>query len=74
MDSSRLVMMANQIAAFHRRKPPEEAAAEIKRHILRFWEPRMRAEIAAFVADGGEGLDPNARAAILALPPVGAAV
>lgn len=67
MDNHRLVTMANQIAAFHRRRPREEAVAEIAQHLRKFWEPRMRAAIRAHLEAGGEGLDENARAAIQTL-------
>ena len=58
----RLVHMANQIAAnlVHEDDP---AAATLK-HIADFWDPRMKAMI---IANGGEGLDPVAAAAIARL-------
>ena len=54
--------MANQIAAnlVHEDDP---AAATLK-HIADFWDPRMKAMI---IANGGEGLDPVAAAAIARL-------
>src|ERR1700754_1176321 len=38
----KLVIMANQIAAFFHSKPREEGIAGIAEHINKFWEPRMR--------------------------------
>jgi formate dehydrogenase subunit delta len=57
-------MMANQIAAFHRREKPELAAAEVAAHLEHFWEPRMRAAIQAHLDAGGEGLSDIAKAAV----------
>lgn len=63
MNIDRLVMMANQIAAFHRHKPQDQAAAAIAEHLRKYWEPRMRSALAAHLAQGGSGLDPLALAA-----------
>jgi formate dehydrogenase subunit delta len=60
----KLVMMANQIAKNVRVQGEERAVAAIADHIARFWDPRMRAAIAAHVAAGAAGLDPLARAAV----------
>ena len=67
MNDNKLVSMLNQIAAFHRRKPPEEAAAEICQHLQKFWEARMRTAIFAHVDAGGEGMDPNAKQGVILL-------
>jgi len=56
--TERLVHMANQIAAFFRSYPHDVAVAGIAGHIRQFWERRMRDQLAAHVAAGGEGLDP----------------
>ena len=60
----KLVMMANHIAKNLAIQGEARAIAAIADHIARFWDPRMRAAIAARVAAGGEGLDPLARAAV----------
>lgn len=60
----KLVMMANQIAKNVAIQGDERAIATIADHIARFWDPRMRAAIAAHLAAGGADLDPLARAAI----------
>lgn len=55
MDARKLVMMANQIAAFFAAEPdPKVAGASVAGHIKRFWEPRMRREILALLDQGGE--------------------
>jgi formate dehydrogenase subunit delta len=64
MEGNKLVTMVNQIAAFHRRQPQEEAATEVAAHLGRFWEPRMRKAIQAHLAAGGAGLSPIAKRAV----------
>lgn len=60
-----IVRMANQIAvAFASDEDPAAATAE---HITAFWDPRMRAQLRAAMAAGGEGLHRVARAAALRL-------
>ena len=58
-----LVRMANQIADFFRLKPEDEAVASTADHIKKFWEPRMRAQMAEHLAHGAAGLNPIARKA-----------
>ena len=67
MDADKLVTMANQIAAFHRRKPGGEAATEVAAHVERFWERRMRDAAYAHLNAGGAGLDTNAAAGLTLL-------
>ncbi|MFI7020196.1 formate dehydrogenase subunit delta [Streptomyces sp. NPDC050164] len=50
--------MANDIARNLGHLPGEEAAEAIAGHIGRFWDPRMRARLNAFVDAGADGLDP----------------
>jgi formate dehydrogenase subunit delta len=70
MDVGRLVAMANDIAAFFDSEPDKTVAAEgVRTHLLKFWAPRMRAEIVAYVATGAAGLTPTARAAVTSLQP-----
>jgi formate dehydrogenase subunit delta len=65
MNVTRLVDMANSIAAFFASDPdPGSAAAQVAAHLRKFWEPRMRREITAHLAAGGAGLSPIARAAV----------
>ena len=65
MDHTKLVTMLNQIATFYRRRPPEQAASEIALHVEKFWEFRMRQAIYAHLDAGGEGLEDNARDALV---------
>lgn len=68
MKPDRLVMMANQIAKAFAPEGEARAVPQIADHIEKFWDPRMRRDIAAHVAAGGEGLDPLARKALESLP------
>lgn len=69
--ADRLVMMANQISRAFAHGGEEKAAADTANHLRRFWDPRMRAAIVAYVQHGGDRLDPIARKAVqsLAHPP-----
>jgi formate dehydrogenase subunit delta len=67
MSPEKLTYMANQIARFFASRPEEQAVADTRDHIRRFWDPRMRNQILAHLAGGGEGLDPIARAALARL-------
>ncbi len=69
-DSSvQLVRMANDIANYFHAEGDHAAAVEgVVSHIRRFWEPRMRKKILAYLKDhNGEGLNELARAAIARL-------
>lgn len=71
MDVSRLVVMANDIAAFFDAEGDAAAAAEgVRNHLSKFWEPRMRREIIAHLAAGGVGLAPTVTEAVKRLSPV----
>lgn len=58
MDIERLVHMANQIGAFFQAEPERAVALEgIAGHLKRFWDPRMRKQMLAWLDQGGgEGL------------------
>ena len=65
MSPEKLIMMANQIATFFKSQPKADRAERIAAHINDFWEPRMRAQLAGHVAQGGGvGLDPLVLAAM----------
>jgi formate dehydrogenase subunit delta len=64
MSPDKLVYMANQIGKFFASQGADEAISRTADHIEKFWDPRMRATIRAYVAAGGAGLDPNVRKAI----------
>lgn len=68
MSAARLVYKANQIGKFFVSEDSESAVAAIADHLTKFWDPRMRAEIVDYLATGGEGLDPQVRAAVASLP------
>lgn len=68
MDIDNLVRMANRIGEFFAAMPdPHEAEAGIAGHLQRFWDPRMRREIVAYVEQqGGKDLSAEVREAIMA--------
>ena len=46
MNHERLVAMVNDISAFFTAEAGPDAPAAVANHLRRFWEPRMRAQIA----------------------------
>jgi formate dehydrogenase subunit delta len=52
-----IVRMANQIADFHKPYPEDEAVAGVAKHIRDFWDPRMRRDLAAQLAEDESGFD-----------------
>ncbi|MBI6630592.1 formate dehydrogenase subunit delta [Pontibaca salina] len=64
MQPDKLIMMANQIATFFQSQPGTGQAESVAAHLNDFWEPRMRQQLAEYVASGGPGLSPLARDAI----------
>lgn len=58
MSPKKLVYMADQIATFFLSKPHDEAIEGFADHINKFWDPRMRGQLLAIIAEGGEGLKP----------------
>jgi formate dehydrogenase subunit delta len=60
MDVRDLIRMANQIAGFFAAYPHEQAVKETVYHIEHFWDPRMRRQLANYIAKTGEGLEPIA--------------
>jgi formate dehydrogenase subunit delta len=64
MDPQHLVAMVNEIAAFFAGEDPATAAANVANHLRRYWDPRMRKQIVAHAAAGGEGLSEVARAGV----------
>jgi formate dehydrogenase subunit delta len=59
--------MANQIGKFFATEDPKTAVAMIADHLQKFWDPRMRAEIVAYIDGGGKGLDGPVQQAVLTL-------
>ena len=62
--SETLVRMANQIADFFKVQSETEAVAGTADHIRRFWDPRMRSQMALHLDHGGDGLNPIALKAV----------
>jgi formate dehydrogenase subunit delta len=58
MSEPSYVRLANEIAIQFHHVTPDEGAAAVANHVRMFWDPRMRAQLLAYVAAGGEGLDP----------------
>lgn len=58
MDPKSLVHMANRIGEFFQAMPDrEEALQGVATHIRKFWDPRMRRELLAYIdQQEGEGL------------------
>jgi formate dehydrogenase subunit delta len=56
--------MANDIAVNLGHLPEESAAEAIADHIGRFWDPRMRFRLLAYVDAGAGGLHPLVIAAV----------
>jgi formate dehydrogenase subunit delta len=67
MSPDRLVYMANQIGQFFAYQREDEVVPGIANHIRKFWDPRMRKAIFAYIDAGGEGLDPQVKEALLLL-------
>lgn len=51
MSPDRLAYMANQIARFFAHCPEDVAIAEVAEHLRKFWDPRMRSQIIAMLAE-----------------------
>ena len=64
MSPEKLVMMANQIGKFFASQGANAAVPGIAEHIKKFWDPRMRDAIFAYMDAGGEGIDPPVREAL----------
>ena len=58
MDADLLVRMANQIAAFFAPYPTEDAIEGVRDHIIKFWDPGMRAVLLAIASGERPGTAP----------------
>ncbi|MGQ0697011.1 MAG: formate dehydrogenase subunit delta [Panacagrimonas sp.] len=68
MNVEHLVTMANDIGNFFGGEPKrEDQIAGVLNHIKRFWDPRMRRQILAYVNGGGDELAEHVHAAVLML-------
>ena len=69
MAHSKLIVMANQIAAFFKSQPGDADGA-VAAHIQKFWAPDMRRDLAEALTQGqADGLDLLAREAVARLKP-----
>lgn len=60
MSPEKMVNMANQIAGFFNTQPDIDPAESVAKHLRDFWAPPMRAQLLAYVRDGGAGLNETA--------------
>ncbi len=51
MSPEKLIRMANQIATFYESQPEETRVSGVATHLSDFWDPRMRRELLALLAD-----------------------
>ncbi len=66
MNIDLLIKMANEISAFFATESlPERAPADVAAHLIRYWDPRMRAQIVTYYEERhGAGLEDIARSAV----------
>ena len=66
MNAERMAEMVNDIANFFAAEPDRSAAVNgVCDHLRKFWEPRMRRQIIAYVRDhGAAGMSELARAGV----------
>ena len=70
MSPDKLARMANQIAAFFRSRPHEEAVSGIAAHLSDYWEPRMRIQFFELVSEKPALFDPLVLDAAVLVRPV----
>ena len=60
MEIENLCKMANQIGSYYASEPNHDAALKsIATHLRRFWDPRMRRQLLAYIEEsGGHELTP----------------
>jgi formate dehydrogenase subunit delta len=60
MEIENLCKMANQIGSYYASEPNRDAALKsIATHLRRFWDPRMRTQLLAYIEEsGGHELTP----------------
>ena len=64
---ARLIYMANQIGRNFAIQGHDEAVAATTDHIVKFWDPRMKAQIVALAAERTDKFEPIAAAAVAQL-------
>jgi formate dehydrogenase subunit delta len=65
--TDKLIYMANQIGKFFMSQGEAGAVDGIATHIRKYWDPRMRNDILAYLDADSAGLDPPVRTAIASL-------
>ncbi|HEY2698728.1 MAG TPA: formate dehydrogenase subunit delta [Pseudonocardiaceae bacterium] len=65
MADARIARLVNDIAVQFAHQPLPVAAESVARHVITFWEPRMRAALLAMPAAATEELDERAKAALV---------
>lgn len=58
MTPEKMTTMANQIATFFKSQAGTDQAERVADHINDFWDPRMRRQLASYLQNGGQGMDP----------------
>jgi formate dehydrogenase subunit delta len=67
MSPNKLIYMANQIGKYFASQKHADPAKNIADHLAKFWDPSMRAKIVRYMEQGGTGLDPDVKEAVLLL-------
>ena len=71
MEIGNLIRMANRIGDFFDALPDRPEAIEgVANHIQKFWEPRMRVELLAFLERHPDGVDGDVRLSPIVLEAV----
>ena len=67
MSPDKLIYMANQIGKYFATQRHSDPAKNIANHLAKNWDPSMRAKIVRYVEQGGGGLEPDVKTAVLLL-------
>lgn len=70
-NDDKLIYMVNQIARNFEVQGHDHAVEATEDHVVKFWDPRMKARILLLAAERGDALSPAAAAAITALRAAG---
>lgn len=63
-----VIRMGHDIVRQFAHRNDDQAVEEVSAHILKFWEPRMRAELRRCVSLGGPGVEPILAEAVRTWP------
>jgi hypothetical protein len=67
MQTRDMIRMLNQIGEFFKSYTEKEAIEGIAEHINKFWDPRMRKDLFAYIDQGGQGIAPLVMTAVPAI-------